>query len=56
MNIPKWVLLFFSDFFNGSQLQVINENWNRFSQLSFNTCSREQLLHEAETIIKLSNN
>lgn len=53
--LPRWAIMFFSDFFNGGQLQVINNNWYRFSQLSLGNSSREELLREARTILVLTN-
>lgn len=55
-SLPRWVILFFSDFFNGAQIETINRNWHRFSQMSLSNSSREELLREARTILALSNN
>lgn len=53
-SLPRWVILFFSDFFNGSQVETINRNWHRFSQLSLSNSSREELLREARAILALT--
>ena len=53
MNVPRWLLVFFSDFFNGHQIEIIDKNWYRYSQLSISNSSREELLAEARNILSL---
>lgn len=57
MNLPTQILLFFQETFNGSQIQIIDDNWNKFSrkQLSVMNCTREQLLNHAKKILQKVN-
>lgn len=51
MNVPRWLVLFFSEYFNGAQVRVIINNWYRYSQISLSNSSREQLIAEARSIL-----
>jgi hypothetical protein len=54
MNLPRWIVLFLSEFFSGTQVDIINKNWYNFSQLSLSNSSREELLLQAKIILSLS--
>lgn len=53
MNLPRFILEFFGDIFNGAQVKVIDQNWYRYSQLSLSNSSREALIAEARCILRL---
>ena len=53
MNLPRFILEFFDDIFNGAQVKVIDQNWYRYSQLSLSNSSRETLIAEARSILRL---
>jgi hypothetical protein len=53
MNLPRFVLEFFDDIFTGAQVKVIDQNWYRYSQISLSNSSREALITEARSILRL---
>lgn len=54
MELPRWLILFFSETFTGSQVDIINQNWHRYSQVSLSNSTREELLAEARTILSMN--
>jgi hypothetical protein len=55
MNLPFWAVLFFSEVFNGSQVSFLDKNWHKFSQISLDSSSREELLAQARIILDTNN-
>lgn len=53
MNLPRWILSFFSDIFTGAQVKVIDQNWYRYSQMSLSNSSREELIFQARCILRI---
>ena len=54
MNLPKFLIAFFQEEFNGAQVAVINANWHRYTSISLSNSSREELLAEARSILILA--
>ena len=54
MNLPKFLIAFFHEEFNGAQVDVLNANWYRYTAISLSNSSREQLLAEARSILTLT--
>ena len=54
MNLPKFLIAFFQEEFNGAQVAVINANWYRYTSISLSNSSREELLAEARSILALA--
>ena len=53
MNIPEWLVQFFSETFTGAQVEIINQNWWKFSQMSLSNSTREELLSQARIILSI---
>jgi hypothetical protein len=53
MNLPRFMLEFFGEIFTGAQVQKLDQNWYRYSQLSLSNSSREDLIAEARCILRL---
>lgn len=53
MNLPRWLFLFFSETFTGTQVEILNKNWYNYSYLSPNNSSREELLEQARVILSI---
>lgn len=53
MNIPNWLVLFLTEYFNGAQVRAIAANWYRYNQLSLSNASREELLDAARCTLRL---
>lgn len=51
MNIPPWFFQFIVDQFNGAQVEFINNNWHKYTQISFSNSTREQLLEECKSVL-----
>jgi hypothetical protein len=54
MNIPRWLIMFLSENFTGTQVDIIAHNWYNFTSISLNNSTREQLLSEAKMVLTLS--
>lgn len=53
MNIPRWLVMFLSENFTGAQVEIIANNWYKFTEISLSNSSREQLLAEAKVVLTL---
>lgn len=54
MNIPRWLIMFLSENFTGTQVEIIVQNWYTFTTISLNNSTREQLLAEAKMVLSMS--
>ena len=53
MNLPNWLINFFREEFNGAQVAVLNDNWWKYTSISLNNSTREQLMTEAKIILSM---
>ncbi len=54
MNLPKTYLESFAKKFTPEEVKIIDENWNRFSQISLSNSTGRQLNNEAKMVLECS--